>query len=84
MNIRGLMKLWLIEPKPGVFVGQITPKVRDFLWNELRNNQSKFNGALLIYSSNNEQGYDIQLMGKLKRTVVDNDGLKLIKYIRSQ
>lgn len=79
MNIRGLMKLWLIEPKPGVFIGRITPKVRDFLWNELWKNQDKFHGALLIYSTNNEQGFDIELMGDLKRTIIDMDGLKLVK-----
>ena len=78
-NIRGLLRLWLIEPKPGVFVGKISSRVREFLWNEIRNNQSRFNGAILIYSYRNETGFMMEMIGTPVRKIVDMDGLQLIK-----
>ena len=83
-NIRGVLGLWLIEPKPGVFVGKISSKIRDFLWNEIKKNQSEYTGALIIYSAQNEQGYKIETIGSPYRAPIDLDGLALIKISKTQ
>ena len=36
-------------------------------------------GALMIFSCNNEQGYQIKMYGEPSRCMVDLDGLQLIK-----
>ncbi len=76
-KIRGMISRWIIEVKPGVFVGTINTMVREKLWNMIE--EEGFKGALMIYSCNNEQGYHIDMLGIPHRSVVDLDGLQLIK-----
>ena len=67
----------MIETKPGVFVGALNSMVRDKLWDIIPDHDAK--GALMIYSCNNEQGYQIKMYGEPTRSVVDLDGVQLIK-----
>ena len=76
-KLRGLITRWLIETKPGVFVGSVSAIVREKLWEVVEEETPK--GALLIYSYNNEQGYRIEMLGEPRRSLVDLDGLQLIK-----
>ena len=76
-KLRGILTRWMIEIKPGVFVGSLNAMVRDKLWGTVSDQVPK--GALMIFSSNNEQGYQISMIGDPTRTVVDLDGLQLIK-----
>ncbi len=76
--LRGELTRWLLEVKPGVFVGRTSASVREKLWEKVRNDTAA-SGALLLYSSDTEQGFRIELHGDPKRTVVDLDGIQLIK-----
>ena len=76
-RLRGILTRWMIETKPGVFVGSLNAMVREKLWEII--SEDEFQGALMINSSNNEQGYQISMLGEPSRTVVDLDGLQLIK-----
>lgn len=77
LNLRGELTKWLLEVKPGVFVGKLSKTVRDLLWDKITNNY-KLYGALMIYSFNNEQGFKFEMYGEPTRSVVDYDGLELI------
>ena len=68
---------WIIETKPGVFVGTLHAVVRDKVWKLIESESVK--GALMIYSYSNEQGYKIEMIGEPTRKLVDLDGLQLIK-----
>ncbi len=64
-----------IEFKPGVFIGNINARVRDKLWDRVVN---KWNiDALMIYTTNNEQGYRVRSNGKTSREVFDCEGVLL-------
>ena len=76
-KLRGILTRWMIETKPGVFVGSLNAMVRDKLWDIIWDDMPK--GALMIFSCNNEQGYQIKMSGDPTRTVIDLDGLQLIK-----
>lgn len=76
-KLRGTLTRWMIEPKPGVFVGSMNALVRDKLWEMIPDHAPK--GALMIYSCNNEQGYKMEMCGIPTRAVTDLDGLQLIK-----
>lgn len=76
-KLRGTLSRWMIETKPGVFVGSVSSMVRDKLWNMIPDHTSK--GALMIFSCNNEQGYQIKMHGEPSRCMIDLDGLQLIK-----
>lgn len=77
-SLRGELSRWMIEPRAGVFVGSISTMVRDKLW-ELALRGSKGGSVTLVYSSPNEQGFQIRTAGDATREVVDMDGLSLIR-----
>lgn len=56
-GLRGDLTKWLAEISPGVFVGRPTARIRDLLW-ERTIELSKDGRALLVYSTNNEQGLE--------------------------
>lgn len=76
--LRGEISRWLIEPKVGVFVGKVTAMVRDRLWQKACRS-SKGGGVTMIYGTNNEQGFAIKSHGDTTRTIVDWDGLLLVR-----
>ncbi len=76
-KLRGVFTRWMIETKPGVFVGSLNPLVRSKLWDMIPDHSPK--GALMIYSANNEQGFNIEMYGIPTRSIADLDGLQLIR-----
>lgn len=77
-KLRGELTKWLLETKPGVFVGKVSATVRILLWEKVCDD-CKRTGALMIYSSDTEQGFRMEICGDPKRTLVDSDGIQLIK-----
>ena len=77
-GLRGELTRWLLEVKPGVFVGKVSAAVRGKLWEKVQRDTDA-DGALLLFSSDSEQGFRMELSGDPKRTVVDFDGIQLIK-----
>lgn len=76
--LRGELTRWFLEPKAGVFVGRVSALVRDRLW-EKACAQAGGGGCLMVYSSDNEQGYRIRTFGRTARSVQDFEGLLLIR-----
>ena len=76
-KLRGELTKWLMEVKPGVFVGQVSAMVRERLWNKVYENE-RFTGAVMLYSMNTEQGFAMEMCGDPKRRVVEINGLQLI------
>lgn len=58
-GLRGDLTKWLSEISPGVFVGRPSARIRDLLW-ERTVELSKDGRALLVYSTNNEQGMEFR------------------------
>ena len=77
-RLRGELTRWLLEVKPGIFAGKASTVVRGKLWEKVDQDE-KTNGAHMLYDSDTEQGFRIELLGDPRRTVVDLDGLQLIK-----
>lgn len=77
-GIRGEIAKWLIEPFPGVFVGQVSARIRDKLWEKCKTHK-KVNGIVQIWSSNTEQGYRMRGHGTLRREIIAIDGLQLVR-----
>jgi CRISPR-associated protein Cas2 len=78
-SLRGELSRWLIEPRPGVFVGGVTAMVRDRLWKKCCSKATYESGVVQIWTTNNEQGFDVRTYGALRREVVDFEGLKLVR-----
>lgn len=77
-RLRGLLSRWMIQPRTGVFVGKLSARVRDLLWDKvIASGQAA--GALLIYPAQTEQGFAIRCWGNTDREPVDYEGLTLIR-----
>lgn len=76
-GLRGEITRWMLELRPGIFVGNISAMVREKLWEQIC---QKLNGGAvtLLYSAANEQGYKIRAFGDTTRKIKDFDGLQLI------
>lgn len=77
-GLRGELTRWMLEPRTGVFVGQMSAMVRDRLWDHACK-RTKTGSAMLIHNTDNEQGYAIRVWGDTSRLIEDYDGLTLIR-----
>lgn len=77
-RLRGSLTRWLTETSSGVYVGNLNAKVRDLLWEAVTEEAGAVGRAVMIYSTNNEQGYAIKMHGDSKRRIVELDGLQLV------
>ncbi len=77
-GLRGELTRWFLEPRAGVFVGRVSAMVRDKLW-EKTCGQTREGGCVMMYSSDNEQGFLIRSWGEMTRSVEDFEGLFLVR-----
>ena len=77
-SLRGELTRWLLQPHTGVFVGTVSARVRDLLWQRVCRSR-KEGAGVLVYPDDTEQGFAIRTCGKTKRTMVDFEGLILPK-----
>ena len=76
-KLRGDLSKWLCEINTGVYVGNLSARVRDGLW--LRICENLDNGkATMVYSSNNEQKLEFRVHNG-EWVPVDFDGITLMK-----
>jgi CRISPR-associated protein Cas2 len=75
-GLRGHLTRWMVEIAPGVFVGNVSRRVRDRLWDVLsagvRSGQ-----AIMVEPAQNEQGWAVRTAGHDRWWPVEWDGLVL-------
>lgn len=76
VGLRGHLTRWLLEISAGVFVGKVSARVRDLLWQRTIE-MVKSGRAIMVYSANNEQGLAFEVH-RHDWTPVDVDGLVLM------
>lgn len=76
--LRGQLTRWLLEVKAGVFVGTVSAMVKDLLWEKVQED-IETGAALMVCPAQNEQGFSMQMCRSPRRSVVDFDGLCLVK-----
>lgn len=82
-SLRGELTRWMIQPKTGVFLGRISARVRELLWNKAAKAR-KGGAGLLIYTDSNEQGFTIKTCGDTSKIIEDFEGLLLPKTRKSR
>lgn len=76
IGLRGDLTKWLMEIQSGVFVGNVSARVRENLWERIQAT-CKTGRAFMVYSSNNEQKLDFLVLGNTWEPI-DFDGIKLM------
>lgn len=75
-GLRGHLTRWLLEISAGVFIGQVSSRVRVELWDRVVE-LAKDGRAIMAYQDDSEQGYSFQVH-RHHWDVVDHDGLTLM------
>ncbi len=76
-KLRGDLSKWLLEINTGVYVGQVSARVRDALWKRICDNIGD-GQATMVFSTNNEQHMDFYIHNTTWKPI-DLDGIKLMK-----
>jgi CRISPR-associated protein Cas2 len=79
VSLRGFLTRWLLEIEPGVFVGHLSAQVGDAIWREVEMALQAASGAIMVCSAQNAQRITFRVSGHPNRTVVDMEGISLIR-----
>jgi len=78
-RLRGRLAVWLIEIRAGVYVGDLSTKVREMIWQHVEAGIEEGN-AIMTWSTNTESGFDFLTLGENRRLPMEIDGLKLVSF----
>lgn len=81
-RLRGRLAIWLLEIRAGVYIGDYSAKVRDYLWVQVEAGIEEGN-AVMAWRTNTEAGFDFVTLGKNRRVPVELDGAKLVSFLPS-
>lgn len=78
-RLRGRMAIWLLEVRAGVYIGDVSRRTREMIWEQLREGHA--GGSVVMgWASNHESGYEFQTLGPNRRIPVEFDGLHLVAF----
>ncbi len=78
-RLRGRLAVWLLEIRAGVYVGDVSRRVREMIWFQVTELAESGN-VVMAWATNTESGFDFITYGANKRMPVDVDGLRLVKF----
>ncbi|HWK60823.1 MAG TPA: type I-E CRISPR-associated endoribonuclease Cas2e [Eoetvoesiella sp.] len=78
-RLRGRMAIWLLEVRAGVYIGDVSRRTREMLWEQLQEGYSE-GSVVMAWGSRNESGYEFQTLGENRRVPTDFDGLRLVSF----
>ncbi|EOC1279695.1 type I-E CRISPR-associated endoribonuclease Cas2 [Cronobacter turicensis] len=79
-RLRGRLAIWLLELRAGVYVGDVSRRVREMIWHQIAELAEEGN-VVMAWATNNESGFDFQTYGVNRRIPVDLDGLRLVFFL---
>ncbi|EOC1345144.1 type I-E CRISPR-associated endoribonuclease Cas2 [Cronobacter turicensis] len=79
-RLRGRLAIWLLELRAGVYVGDVSRRVREMIWHQIAELAEEGN-VVMAWATNNESGFDFQTYGVNRRIPVDLDGLRLVSFL---
>lgn len=77
-KLRGHLTRWLMEVSPGVYVGRVSARVRDELWELVKESLSSGKAVLSYPSNRTEQGFVVEVF-RGPWELVDLEGLFVMR-----
>ena len=79
-RLRGRLAVWLLEIRAGVYVGDVSRRIREMVWEQVTLLAETGNVAM-AWATNTESGFDFQTFGENRRVPIDYDGLRLVSFM---
>lgn len=78
-RLRGRLAVWLLELRAGVYVGDVSRRVREMIWEQCDALREEGN-VVMAWATATESGFDFQTLGDNRRVPVEFDGLRLVSF----
>ena len=79
-RLRGRLAVWLLEIRAGVYVGEVSRRIREMIWEQITILAETGNVAM-AWATNTESGFDFQTFGENRRVPIDYDGIRLVSFM---
>ena len=79
-RLRGRLAVWLLEIRPGVYVGNYSRRTREMIWKQVKD-EIDDGDAIVAWATSSDAGYDFDTCGDNRRVPVDFDGMKLVRFL---
>lgn len=79
-RLRGRLAIWLLEVRAGVYIGDVSRRVREMIWEQCQQLMEDGN-IVMAWATSTESGFDFQTLGVNRRIPVDFDGLRLVSFM---
>lgn len=79
-RLRGRLAVWLLEVRAGVYIGDVSARVREMIWEQVKLGLEDGN-AVMVWRTNTEAGYDFETFGVNRRVPKEMDGVKLVSFL---
>lgn len=79
-RLRGRLAIWLLEIRAGVYVGNVSKRIREMIWEQVEA-LAEDGSAAMAWATNTESGFDFQTYGANRRVPFDYDGLRLVSFL---
>lgn len=78
-RLRGRLAIWLLEIRAGVYVGDVSIRIREMIWEQV-NALAEEGNVAMAWATNTESGFDFQTYGQNRRIPIEEDGLRLVLF----
>ena len=78
-RLRGRLCIWLLEVRAGVYLGNVSKRVREMIWSQV-NALCEDGNIVMAWATNRESGFEFQTIGENRRIPVEWDGLQLVSF----
>lgn len=82
-RLRGRLAIWLLQVRAGVYVGDVSRRVREMIW-EQSSALCGDGSVVMAWATSTESGIDFQTMGPNRRIPTELDGLRLVSFLPSE
>lgn len=79
-RLRGRLAIWLLEVRAGVYIGKVSRRVREMIWEQIEVGIGEGN-VVMAWTTNTESGFDFMTLGVNRRIPLEMDGIKLVSFL---
>ncbi len=79
-RLRGRLAVWLLQVRAGIYVGNVSAKVREMIWEQCETFYEDGN-IVMAWQTNTESGFDFQTLGENRRIPIEMDGVRLVSFL---
>jgi CRISPR-associated protein Cas2 len=79
-RLRGRLAIWLLQVRAGIYIGNVSAKVREMIWEQCETLYEDGN-IVMAWQTNTESGFDFQTLGENRRIPIEMDGVRLVSFL---